>query len=77
MEKDLPALKRHLGIEIDAVCVKGLSNYLCRRRFDEFSTSADATQPRFARSLPTLRSWVEQTDSGDRATLASIAEPEP
>jgi ATP-dependent DNA helicase DinG len=77
MEKDLPALKHHLGIEIDAVCVKGLGNYLCRRRFDELSTSADATQPRFARSLPTLRSWVETTDSGDRATLASIAEEDP
>jgi ATP-dependent DNA helicase DinG len=77
MEKDLPALKRHLGIEIDAVCVKGLSNYLCRRRFHELSTSADATQPQFARSLPTLRSWVEKADSGDRATLASIAEEDP
>jgi ATP-dependent DNA helicase DinG len=77
MEKDLPALKRHLGIEIDAACVKGLSNYLCRRRFHEFASSADAIQPRFARSLSTLRTWVEETDSGDRATLAPIAEEDP
>jgi len=77
MEKDLPALKRHLNIEIDAACVKGLSNYVCRRRFHEFSSRVDAMQPRFARSLPTLRSWVEATDSGDRATLASIAEEDP
>jgi ATP-dependent DNA helicase DinG len=77
MEKDLPALKRHLGIEIDAACVKGLSNYVCRRRFHELSGSADAMQPRFARSLPTLRDWVETTDSGDRAALASIAEEDP
>ena len=77
MEKDLPALKRHLGIEIDAACVKGLSNYLCRRRFHELSGSADAIQPRFARSLPALRAWVETTDSGDRAALASIAEEDP
>jgi len=77
MEKDLPALKRHLGIEIDAACVKGLSNYLCRRRFHELSSSAEAMQPRFGRSLPTLRSWVEATESGDRATLASIAEEDP
>ncbi len=77
MEKDLPALKRHLGVDIDAACVKGLSNYLCRRRFHELSTSPDALQPRFARSLPALRRWVEETDSGDRATLASIAEEDP
>ena len=77
MEKDLPALKRHLGMEINAACVKGLSNYLCRRRFHELLNSADAMQPRFARSLPTLRNWVETTDSGDRAALASIAEEDP
>jgi ATP-dependent DNA helicase DinG len=77
MEKDLPALKRHLGIEIDAACVKGLSNYVCRRRFQELTGSADAIQPRFARSLPALRDWVETTDSGDRASLASIAEEDP
>lgn len=77
MEKDLPALERHLGIEIDAACVKGLSNYLCLRRFGELERSADATQPRFARSLPALRSWIEATDSGDRADLASVAEEDP
>ena len=77
MEKDLPALERHLGIEIDAACVKGLSNYLCLRRFGELERSADATQPRFARSLPALRSWSEATDSGDRADLASVAEEDP
>ncbi len=77
MEKDLPALERHLGIEIDAACVKGLSNYLCLRRFDELQRSADAQQARFAKSLPRLRSWVETTDSGDRADLASIAEEDP
>jgi ATP-dependent DNA helicase DinG len=77
MEKDLPALKRHLAIQIDAASVKGLGNYLCRRRFRELSNSADAAQPRFARSLPTLRRWVDATESGDRATLASIAEEDP
>jgi len=77
MEKDLPALERHLGLEIDAACVKGLSNYVCRRRFHELSSSADATDPRFARSLSTLRTWMDTTDSGDRAALASIAEEDP
>ena len=77
MEKDLPALERHLGIEIDAACVKGLSNYLCLRRFEELQRSAEATQPRFARSLPALRSWVEATESGDRADLASVSEEDP
>lgn len=77
MEKDLPALERHLGLEVDAACVKGLSNYLCLRRFHEFQKSADAAQPRNARVLPRLRSWVEITETGDRADLDAIAEEDP
>ena len=74
MEKDLPALEAHLGIEIDAACVKGLSNYVCLRRFHELQRSADASQPRFSRRLPTLRRWIDETDSGDRADLDVVAE---
>jgi ATP-dependent DNA helicase DinG len=77
MQRDLPALKSHLGIDIDAVCVKGLANYLCRRRFAELLSSAEAAQPRFARTLHVVRSWVETTESGDRADLASVAEEDP
>ncbi len=77
IEKDLPALNAHLGLDVDAVCVKGLSNYLCRRRFDELSRSADAMQPKYARTLPVLRQWIESTDSGDKADLSSVAEEDP
>jgi ATP-dependent DNA helicase DinG len=76
MERDLPALERHLGLEIDAACVKGLSNYVCLRRFNEFQRSADAAQ-KFGHALPLLRSWVEATDSGDRSDLSEIAEEDP
>lgn len=74
MAKDLPALEQRLGIEIDAACVKGLGNYLCLRRFHELQAGADASRPRFARALSLLRTWAEETESGDRADLASIAE---
>ncbi|MBW2509981.1 MAG: ATP-dependent DNA helicase [Deltaproteobacteria bacterium] len=77
MEKDIPSLERHLGLDIDAACVKGLGNYLCLRRFGELQRSADAMQPRIARALPLLRSWAETTTTGDRADLAAIAEEDP
>lgn len=77
MDRDLPALRRHLGLEIDAASVKGLSNYLCLRRFGELARSADAAQDRFARSLPVVREWIETTASGDRAELATVAEEDP
>jgi ATP-dependent DNA helicase DinG len=77
MDKDLPALRRHLGLEIEAACVKGLGNYVCRRRFEELRRSADAMQPRFARTLPVVSRWLETTESGDRADLAVVAEEDP
>ncbi len=77
MERDLPSLRRHLDMDIDAACVKGLANYVCLRRYNEFLESADAVKPRFARSLPTVRAWVEDSASGDRATLSSVAEEDP
>jgi ATP-dependent DNA helicase DinG len=77
MDQDLPALRRHLGIEVNAACVKGLGNYLCRRRYEEFQGSADAAAPRFSRSLPVLRAWLGATVTGDRASLPSIAEEDP
>ncbi|MEM8607994.1 MAG: ATP-dependent DNA helicase [Myxococcota bacterium] len=74
MERDIPALEDHLGLEVDSACVKGLGNYVCLRRYDEFLRSADAGTSRFSRSLPLLRPWVEATESGDRAALDAIAE---
>ncbi len=77
MEKDLPALERHLGLQVDAACVKGLGNYLCLRRYHEFRRSADAAKTRYASALPLVRDWVETTGTGDRSDLADIAEEDP
>lgn len=77
MDQDLPALRRHLGIEVNAACVKGLGNYLCLRRYQELVSSAEAAHPRYGESLPLLRQWAQSTRSGDRATLPSIAEEDP
>jgi ATP-dependent DNA helicase DinG len=43
--KDLPLLGRHLGLRVDAVLVKGLGNYLCRRRLRELAASLGAELP--------------------------------
>lgn len=72
VEKDVPALERALGEPLSIVALKGLSNYLCLRRFEEASRAADAP-----RSLPVIRAWKERTASGDRAELAELAEDDP
>jgi ATP-dependent DNA helicase DinG len=77
MEHDLPALSRHLGLPVRAACMKGLANYLCRRRYRELLDGPDAEAPSVARRLPVLMDWVERSALGDRAELEEIAEDDP
>lgn len=77
MEHDLPLLAKHLGVPFEAASMKGLSNYLCLRRFNEFKKSAESNQAAFSRALPVLQSWSERTTSGDLAELSSLPEDSP
>jgi len=40
--KDLPLLAKHAGLTAEVALVKGLGNYLCRRRYDELRRSEEA-----------------------------------
>ncbi|MET0794445.1 MAG: ATP-dependent DNA helicase, partial [Polyangiaceae bacterium] len=75
--KDLPLIERALGVPVKAALMKGISNYLCRRRLAEFRGSEDSLRPRYARSLNLLDEWLGETDSGDLAELAGIREDDP
>jgi len=76
-EKDLPLIARVLGLDPKAALMKGLSNYLCRRRFAEFRASAEALRPTYARGLSTLESWIDETETGDLGELVSLPEQDP
>ena len=76
MDHDLPLLQRVLGEPISAACMKGLNNYLCLRRYDEFRRSERALRPAAARDLPLLENWLDRTHSGDRAELLTAFRPE-
>ena len=72
--KDLPLVAETLGtygIPVRAALMKGLSNYLCLRRFDEARVSGEHLADReFAR----IESWLKETQSGDRAELSDLPE---
>jgi ATP-dependent DNA helicase DinG len=72
--KDLPLLARYAGLSTPAVLVKGLSNYLCRRRYSEFRASPEALRPSVASSLAAVERWVERTETGDLAELDALSE---
>src|SRR5262245_25274664 len=57
MRHDLPLLEAQLGRPIEAACMKGLSNYLCLRRYEEFRRSAGGVRPSVLAALPVLERW--------------------
>ncbi|HET7544346.1 MAG TPA: ATP-dependent DNA helicase [Polyangiaceae bacterium] len=75
--KDLPLIERALGVPVRAALMKGISNYLCRRRFAEFRSSEESLRPRHARSLTLVDEWLKETESGDLAELAGVREDDP
>jgi ATP-dependent DNA helicase DinG len=75
--KDLPLIERALGLRVRAALMKGISNYVCRRRLAEFRSSAESLRPRYARSLGMVDDWLGETESGDLAELVGIREDDP
>jgi len=77
VDSDLPLAARALGIEPRVAVMKGLGNYLCRRRHADFSASDEALAPRHARGLRVLDRWLAETTAGDVAELTELAEDDP
>jgi len=70
---DLPLLRELIGRPFVAVTLKGVSNYVCRRRLDEMLRGGATITP----ELATIAEWVDDSPTGDRADLDWIAEDAP
>ncbi|MBX3185410.1 MAG: ATP-dependent DNA helicase [Labilithrix sp.] len=71
--KDLPLVREVLaehGVRVEAALMKGLSNYLCKRRLAERLRSGEAVTAELAR----IERWALGSAGGDRAELADLAE---
>jgi ATP-dependent DNA helicase DinG len=77
LSHDIPLLERALGREISAVCLKGLGNYLCRRKLDLLERSSPLMDEAAARLLARISSWARESETGDRAELADLPEDLP
>ena len=75
--RDLPLIERALGISFPVALMKGLSNYVCRRRLAEFRASPESLRPMYARSLDALTRFLDDSETGDFAELAGMAEDDP
>ncbi len=76
MEKDLPTLRR-LGLHPDVTLVKGLSNYVCKRRLEEYRQAVVTGAAAPESGLDRVLAWADETDTGDRADLASVPDDAP
>ncbi|MCL5676701.1 MAG: DEAD/DEAH box helicase family protein, partial [Firmicutes bacterium] len=76
-KKDLPLLREVLGTPFRAALVKGRSNYLCLRKHREIVEHEAGSLPveelLFQARLVT---WVQETQTGDRAELGLFGEEE-
>jgi ATP-dependent DNA helicase DinG len=75
--KDIPIVRSivaPLGIRFEAALMKGLANYVCKRRLGELLASDGASRIGKDHDLARLVDWAKQTETGDRAELATLAE---
>jgi len=71
---DLPRLAAVMPQAFRFSVMKGLGNYVCRRRLNLFERQTSlAPDPAFLR----LRSWIDETSTGDRADVTDLPDDSP
>lgn len=77
MQKDLPFLQRHLGVDFKAVLVKGRGNYLCLRRLARAERmGGDLFRADHAAELARLRVWSARAVEGSLQEMSEQPNPE-
>ncbi len=76
---DLPLLRAMIAQPFTAVVLKGVSNYVCRRRLAEAKsrTQLPMFEDKDAALLPDLLDWAETSETGDRSEVAWLGESAP
>ena len=71
LTKDVPVAAAALGRDVDVAVLKGRQNYLCRHALQGFGLLGGQLFERAgdAAAFESMRSWIETTDTGDRAEL--------
>ncbi|MEO8070361.1 MAG: ATP-dependent DNA helicase [Acidobacteriota bacterium] len=75
--KDVPALARALGREIQAAYMKGRTNYLCRHRFSRLQEAAGGLTLPDRRWVERIAEWAGETATGDRSEIEDLPDDLP
>jgi DNA polymerase-3 subunit epsilon/ATP-dependent DNA helicase DinG len=68
INKDIPDLRQALDLDLQAVVVKGRSNYVCPRRLESLRKRGPETAEEM-RVLGKVLVWLQHTTTGDRAEI--------
>jgi ATP-dependent DNA helicase DinG len=69
LDHDIPLLKGILSPRLRAVCLKGRKNYLCLRRFKDFSYQPTFWNREEGKTFRRFQNWAARTKSGDRSEI--------
>ena len=70
--KDIPLLKKILPVDFNAICMKGRNNYLCLRRFRQYSPQPFLTFDGDFSHHEEIKKWAATTETGDRSELNNL-----
>lgn len=75
IHKDIPLIAKAANIEVKAVLVKGMRNYLCLRKLEEARAETLLLPPEEAQELFKLEQWSNNTKDGTRSSLPFVPTP--
>ena len=76
-KRDLPLVRKILGIPLTAMMLKGRANYACLYRLEHVAPFELRLSRQFEKDLVSVQSWTGRTISGDISELTDIKEDSP
>ena len=73
-KKDVPFLREKLGIDFKASCMKGRANYICLKKYKQFSKQGSFEFKRDVKHFSKVSDWLKKTASGDIEELTDVPE---
>ncbi len=74
--KDIPIISKALNLDLKAVLIKGMGNYLCMRKLHEANEEHLLLPENEAKELQKIDGWNQATKDGSRSSLPFAPSPE-
>lgn len=72
IHKDIPLLTKALKMDIKAVLVKGMNNYVCKRKLFDSKEELQIISPEEANEIRNIEEWEMTTKDGSRSSLSFV-----